>query len=94
MDEDARNPEDVRVGATIRALREAYGLSLEELGRAIEKSSRYLRYIEAGDKPAGIILCRQIANAIGVPLAAITMPNYSEIADPASRRRAGAEDAA
>jgi transcriptional regulator with XRE-family HTH domain len=86
MEQDARDPEQVRVGATIKALREAYGLSTEELGKAIEKSARLIRYLESGEKPVSTVLCRKIADQLGVPLAAITMADYAEIREPPTRR--------
>jgi transcriptional regulator with XRE-family HTH domain len=76
-----RDPEDVRVGATIKALREAHGLSATELARAIGVSGPLISLIESGDRRATIVNCQAIANVLGVRLAAITVRNYERIAD-------------
>jgi transcriptional regulator with XRE-family HTH domain len=81
------NPQDVRTGATIKALREAYGLKREEMARALGKSRRYLQYVEEGERPASRVLCRQIADVLRIPLAAITIPGYEDL-----RCREGAAD--
>lgn len=65
-------PETVRVGATVRALREAYGWRLGKFATAIEISHSYLANIEAGRKPLTPELARRVADTLGVPLAAIT----------------------
>lgn len=77
MTTDARDPEAVRLGATIKALREAYGLKREELARLTEVTRRYLQYIEDGEKRAPLPLCRKVADILSVPLAAITVADYS-----------------
>lgn len=70
------DPEAVRVGATIRTIREAYGWKLGELAAAIGRSHSFLSNIEAGRKHAPKPLCIEIAKALGVPLAAIVSPSY------------------
>lgn len=75
--------EAVRRGAVIKALREAYGLKAAELAATAGVTRRYLSYIEAGTKLAPVVLCRKIADALGVPLAAITV---------ADREQAGATE--
>lgn len=65
-------PETVRIGATVRALREAYGWRLGKFATAIEISHSYLANIEAGRKPLTPELARRVADTLGVPLAAIT----------------------
>lgn len=74
-------PEDVRVGATIAALREAHELSQAELGRAIGVSQQLISFIEGGARKASIANCRAIAKVFRVPLAAITVEGYQQIAD-------------
>lgn len=64
--------ESVRTGATVRALREAYGWRLGKFATAIEVSHSYLANIEAGRKPLTPELARRIADTLNVPLAAIT----------------------
>lgn len=68
------DPEAVRIGATIRSLRDAYGMSLVELGRRVDRTHGYLSKVERGIKKAPIALCRAIAEALGVPLHAIVSP--------------------
>lgn len=69
---DTNEAERVRVGATIKALREAYGWRLGKFATAIEVSHSYLANIEAGRRPLPADLARRIARTLGVPLAAIT----------------------
>ena len=73
-----RTPEAVRRGATIKALREAYGLSAAKLVEPLDITRRYLSYIEAGDKLAPVALCRQIADRLRIPLAAIMVDGVAE----------------
>ena len=87
---DTRDPENVRVGETIRALRKAHGLKLIEMAVALDISHAYLSNIEAGRKAAPIPLCRSAAKILRVPLAAITIADYAEIREAAGK----AEEAA
>lgn len=87
---DTRDPENVRVGATIRALRKAHELKLIELAAALEISHAYMSNIEAGRKPASMTLCRQAAKILRVPLAAITVADYEEIREAAEKAKAAA----
>lgn len=64
--------ESRRAGATVKALREAYGWRLGKFASALEISHSYLANIEAGRKPLTPELARRIADTLGVPLAAIT----------------------
>lgn len=72
------------MGATIRALREAHGLSTHELARLIGVSQTLVSLIENGERRATIANCRVIADKLRVPLAAITVEGYAEIADKAA----------
>lgn len=72
--------EAVRRGATIRALREAYGLKAHELGKLIGKSEDLITAIERGERRATPEVCRAIADKLGIPLAAITVEDYPQIA--------------
>jgi transcriptional regulator with XRE-family HTH domain len=78
--ESKLDPEAVRLGATIRALREAHGLTVPQLAAAIGLSDRYLRYIESGEKKVTPQVCHSIAGTLNVPLAAITVEGYEQIA--------------
>lgn len=64
--------EQTRTGATVKALREAYGWRLGKFAVAIEVSHSYLANIEAGRRSLPADLARRIAQTLGVPLAAIT----------------------
>lgn len=62
----------VRTGATIKALRGAYGWKQAGLAAAINKSRSHLSNIESGRKACTSATARDIAKVLGVPLAAIT----------------------
>lgn len=87
---DARDPEAVRVGATVKALRSAHGLKLGEMAVALGISHAYLSNIENGRKAAPLPLCRQIATLLHIPLAAITIADYAEIREAAAKAVAAA----
>nr|WP_062336097.1 helix-turn-helix transcriptional regulator [Herbidospora sakaeratensis] len=77
-------PENVRRGATIRALTEAHGWRVGELAAALDKSHSFISNVMAGRKAAPVPLCRQIADLLKVPLAAIVSPeHYADAAEPA-----------
>lgn len=86
MEEPSLNPEDVRIGATIRALTDAHGWKVGELAAALDLSHSYVSNVMAGRKKAPTQLCRQIAALLRVPLAAIISgAEYAEAAEaPAS----------
>lgn len=67
-----------RVGATVKALREAYGWKLGKFATAISVSHSYLANIEAGRRPLPPALARKVADTLGVPLAAITTQHEVE----------------
>lgn len=71
MDEHPLDPEDVRIGATIRALSEAHGWKVGELAAALNLSHSYVSNVMAGRKRANHRLCREVADLLRVPLAAI-----------------------
>ncbi|QSN54935.1 helix-turn-helix transcriptional regulator [Mycobacteroides abscessus subsp. abscessus] len=62
----------MRVGATVRALREAHGWALGKFAVAIGTTHPHLSNIEAGRKRCTPVMARRIADTLGVPLAAIT----------------------
>lgn len=68
----ANTPEAVRIGATIKALREAYGWQSGKFAVAIGLTHGHLSNMEAGRKPPTRERVRVIADTLGVPLAAIT----------------------
>ena len=85
---DDKELEAKRLGATIRALRAAHGLKVGELAVALGKSQAYLSNIEAGRKYAPLQLCKEIATLLRIPLAAITIEGYEEIAKAAEKVKA------
>lgn len=74
------DPERVRVGATLRALREKSGLRIGQVADELRppKSYSYLSNIEAGRKPLTPILLAQMAALYGVPQYAIVRPDLVE----------------
>ena len=87
---EPKDPENVRVGETLRALRKAHGLKLVEMAVALGISHAYLSNIEAGRKAAPMALCRQAAKILRVPVAAITVADYEEIRAAAEKAKAAA----
>ena len=87
---DARDPENIRVGATLKALRKAHELKLIEMAVALGISHAYLSNIEAGRKAAPMALCRQAAKILRVPLPAITVADYEQIREAAEKAEAAA----
>lgn len=68
-----RNEDDpVRVGATIRELRKAYGWALGKFAVAVGTTHPHMSNIESGRKHCTPEMARRIADTLGVPLAAIT----------------------
>lgn len=75
----ALDPEDIRVGATIAALREARGFTQEQLASRSFVSRAYLANIEAGrKKPSGRVVAR-VAQALGVKQIALVRPDLIEV---------------
>lgn len=79
-DTSALDPEDIRVGATIKALREAHGLGQREMARLVGISDTLLNLIEHGKRTATPRTCRAITDKLGIPLAAITVKDYARVA--------------
>jgi transcriptional regulator with XRE-family HTH domain len=76
MTDSPLDPEAVRIGATIRALRGTLGWTLGELAKAVDKSHSYISNIEYGRKKCPSPLAVDLAAQLGVPLAAIVSPGY------------------
>jgi DNA-binding XRE family transcriptional regulator len=66
------NDDPVRTGATVKALREAYGWKLGKFAVACGTTHPHMSNIEAGRKRCTPEMARKIADVLGVPLAAIT----------------------
>lgn len=69
------NAEALRVGETIRAIREARGLKVAELANAVGISYAYLSNIEAGRRRLTPVLAAKVAAALDVRQAAIVRPD-------------------
>lgn len=67
-----QNDDPVRVGATVKALREAYGWKLGKFAVAVGTTHPHLSNIESGRKRCTPDMARRIADTLGIPLAAIT----------------------
>lgn len=64
----------VRVGATIREMRQMMGMSQEDLARGSLLSRAYIANIEAGRKRASRKAVARIAGALHVPQISIIAP--------------------
>jgi len=84
------SPDDVHTGAIIRALRQSRGLSPAELAGLIGKSEPLVTAIERGQRRATPQVCEGLAEALRVPLAAITKPEPVQDAEPAQERETAA----
>lgn len=67
----ANSPEAKRIGATIKALRTAYGWQTGKFAIAVGVTHGHLSNIEAGRKSATHETLRKIADVLNVPLAAL-----------------------
>ena len=61
------NPEDVRIGATIREMRQMRGLTQDQLSQEAMMSRAYVANIEAGRKRPSMKVVARIADALRVP---------------------------
>jgi DNA-binding XRE family transcriptional regulator len=87
---DEITPEKRRVGATIKAFRDANGLTQAELAAALGVSRSFITNIELGRKYAPLPLCKEIARLFRISPAAITIEGYDEIKAAARSKIAGA----
>lgn len=70
-----------RVGAAIRAFREAESLSREELAERAGIHPNYLGSVERGETNAGIENIARIAKALKVPAHRLLMPKGDDTSD-------------
>lgn len=70
--------ERVRVGATVRLLREMRGFKQEEFAKEIEISRPYLVNIERGRKPVTEVLLARMSRVLQVRPVAIIREDYFE----------------
>lgn len=74
------NPDDIRVGATIKQMREMRGMTQEELARSSLLSRPYLANIETGRKRPSQKAVAKIAAALQVPQISILAPDLEPAA--------------
>lgn len=72
------NPERIRVGETLRTLRERYGYTQEMFGTALGISRTYISLIESGNKPLTDRLLFTAAELLGVKPYAIKHPETDQ----------------
>lgn len=72
----AEEQERARIGATVRELREARHVTLDELARVLNISRPYLSNIEAGRKPLTPQLLGRIADVLAVRAISIIRPGH------------------
>lgn len=70
------DPEDVRIGETLRALREAHGIKVGEFAIKLGISQPYLSNIEAGRKKLTPALARTAAELLNVRTLALIRPDH------------------
>lgn len=68
------DPDSIRAGATIKALREARGLTQEQLAHRAQLSRPYLANVEVGRKRLSIRSAARVAEALAVPQIALIAP--------------------
>jgi XRE family transcriptional regulator, regulator of sulfur utilization len=61
-----RRPEAEKFGAIVRELREARGLTQDQLGEYADVSATYIGFIERGDNVPTLTIILQIASALKV----------------------------
>jgi transcriptional regulator with XRE-family HTH domain len=59
----------MRLGQTIRRLRQAKGLTQEQLARKIKTTRPFVTMVEAGARTPRLAILQRIAKALGVPVA-------------------------
>ncbi len=74
------------MGRTVRELRERRGMARKALSQVAGVSERYLAQLEAGEGNASVLLLRNVARALGVPLADIISPRESSVEQRLIRR--------
>nr|WP_315597797.1 helix-turn-helix transcriptional regulator [uncultured Cupriavidus sp.] len=79
-----RDPYLTQLGERIRSLRAARGMSRKDLARGADVSERYLANLETGTGNASVLLLRQVAHALNVPLP-VVLAEVDSHADPAGQ---------
>ncbi|MGO4305678.1 helix-turn-helix transcriptional regulator [Cupriavidus sp. RAF12] len=79
-----RDPYLTQLGDRIRSLRASRGMSRKDLARGAGVSERYLANLETGTGNASVLLLRQVAGALDVPLP-VVLAEVDGHADPAGQ---------
>lgn len=66
-------------GAAVRVIRNAYGIRHGDLARRATISAPFLTRLETGERQASAPVQRALADALGVPLEAITYPAQASV---------------
>jgi len=74
------------MGRTVRELRERRGMARKALSQSARVSERYLAQLEAGEGNASVLLLRNVARALGVPLTDIISPREASVEQRLIRR--------
>jgi transcriptional regulator with XRE-family HTH domain len=61
-----RRPEAEKFGTVVRRLREAKGMTQEELAERSDVSATYIGFVERGDNVPTLTIIIQIATALGI----------------------------
>lgn len=77
---ESETEERVRIGATLRQLRQMRGFKPDEFASEVGISRPYLANIEAGRKPLTEVLLARVAEALGVEQVVIVRRGYFEVA--------------
>jgi len=88
-----RDPYLTHLGERIRSLRATRGMSRKDLARGAGVSERYLANLETGTGNASVLLLRQVAGALDVPLP-VVLAEVDGHADPAGQEGQGGHRAA
>lgn len=89
-----RKPSCPQNGYAIRAFREREGLKVAELAERTGMSEPHLRNIETENRPASPEHLARLADALHVPVAALSRVRASDLADNRQATRRAALDAA
>ena len=71
IEEKAPYRPNLTVGETVRALRKAAGLTLDALAKRAGMSKGSLCSIEKGERSAGLLVLKKLAEALKVPLSSL-----------------------
>ena len=76
----------VAIGRRVREARERRGMARKILSKQSGVSERYLAHLEAGEANASVLLLRNVARALGVPLSALLDAQESSVEQRLIRR--------